>query len=263
MNGIEVFSRDGLGKIRVSVNSDGIPYFVAKDACDIVGLSNVTVALSRLDEDEFISIKLIDSIGREQNAYAVSEAGLYSLILGSRKPEAKTFKRWVTHEILPSIRKHGGYLTPEKVEEALLNPDTIIRLATDLKTEREMRKTLEARNAVLAPKAQFADSVLSADGTYSITEASRLLKQADPKMGQKKLFERLKADELITKQGNQATAKAIERGYLYNHKPDNRENPVTGEVKTFDPYARVTNKGLRWMVEHYCNPQAQLELEVL
>ncbi len=128
MNGIEVFSRDGLGKIRVSVNSDGIPYFVAKDACDIVGLSNVTVALSRLDEDEFISIKLIDSIGREQNAYAVSEAGLYSLILGSRKPEAKTFKRWVTHEILPSIRKHGGYLTPEKVEEALLNPDTIIRL---------------------------------------------------------------------------------------------------------------------------------------
>lgn len=87
------------------------------------------------------------------------EGVLYSLILRSRKPEAKAFKRWITHEVLPAIRKHGGYLTPAKLEEALTDPDTIIRLATNLKAEREKRQALEAQAAADRPKVVFAESV--------------------------------------------------------------------------------------------------------
>lgn len=121
-----------------------------------------------LDEDEVTTSKVIDSLGREQTANAISESGMYSLVLVSRKPEAKEFKRWVTHEILPSIRKHGGYLTPEKVEEALTDPDTIIRLATNLKNERAERQRLEAENRNLTSKALFADAVAASDDTMLV-----------------------------------------------------------------------------------------------
>src|SRR5690625_2230511 len=100
-------------------------WFVAKDVCDILELSNPTKAVSRLDDDERSNFKL----GRQGNTNVVNEFGLYNLVLGSRKPEAKQFKRWITHEVIPSIRKHGAYMTPETIEQALLNPDTIIKLA--------------------------------------------------------------------------------------------------------------------------------------
>lgn len=115
---------------------DGEPWFVAKDVTQILGLGNPRTSLALLDEDEK-GIHILDTPGGKQRATIISEAGLYSLILRSRKPEAKAFKRWVMHEVLPAIRKHGGYLTPAKLEEALSDPDTLIMLATNLKAERE------------------------------------------------------------------------------------------------------------------------------
>lgn len=141
------------------------PWFVANDVTTILGLSNTTVALQRLDEDERAKYNL----GRQGMTNIVNEYGLYNLVLASRKPEAKQFKRWITHEVLPAIRKHGAYLTPDKLEEALLNPDTLINLAIQLKQEREGRLIAEQRVNELTPKASYYDKVLSNKALVTIT----------------------------------------------------------------------------------------------
>jgi prophage antirepressor-like protein len=130
-------------EVRIVIK-DEEPWFVAKDVCNILEINNSRDALSRLDKDEK-DVVLTDTLGGKQELQSINEMGLYSLVLSSRKPEAKDFKRWITHEVIPAIRKHGGYLTPEKVEEALLNPDVLIRLATNLKEEREKRLIAEAK----------------------------------------------------------------------------------------------------------------------
>lgn len=186
-NAAQTYEHKQFGKIRV-IEKEGNPWFIAKDICAALGLAQVSRAIQKLDEDEVTTSKVIDSLGREQTANAISESGMYSLVLVSRKPEAKEFKRWVTHEILPSIRKHGGYLTPEKVEEALTDPDTIIRLATNLKEERAKRQELEAENRELAPKALFADAVAASDNTMLVGELAKLLASNGIHIGQNRLF---------------------------------------------------------------------------
>src|SRR5690554_3873496 len=120
------------------INKDNQPWFVAKDVCDILKHSNSRVALSRLDEDEK-GVSKVYTHGGYQQMSVINEFGLYSLVLTSNLPEAKKFKRWVTHEVIPSIRKHGAYMTPETIKQALLNPDTLIKLATNLKEEQQKR----------------------------------------------------------------------------------------------------------------------------
>lgn len=141
MNNLQVFNFKNYGVRTVIVNNE--PWFVAKDVCDVLNISNSRDAISRLDNDEKDAVGLTDTIGRKQDTAIINEFGVYSLVFASHKPEAKEFKRWITHEVIPSIRKHGAYLTPQKIEEVLLNPDFIIRLATDLKTEREKVQALQ------------------------------------------------------------------------------------------------------------------------
>ena len=152
---LQVFRNPEFGEIRV-VEKDGEPWFVAVDVCDILGLSNPSIAVSRLDNDERAKFNL----GRQGDATIVNEPGLYALILGSRKPEAKAFKRWITHDIIPSIRKYGAYMTPEKLEEAVCNPDTIIEICMQLKLEQERRKQVEAENRQIRPKADYFDNLV-------------------------------------------------------------------------------------------------------
>ena len=146
-------------EVRVVVK-EGEPWFVAADVCKVLEVTNPTVALDRLDNDERAKFNL----GRQGETNIVNEPGLYSLILGSRKKEAKAFKRWITHDVIPAIRKFGGYLTPEAAEKALQDPDFIIRLATALKEERAKRMALEEENLHLRPKALYCDSVLDSEG---------------------------------------------------------------------------------------------------
>ncbi len=181
-----LFDYNGI-QVRTEIK-DGEPWFVAKDVCDVLEHTNSRMALERLDEDEK-GVSLIYTPGGPQEMAIVNEAGLYSLILGSRKPEAKQFKRWVTHEVLPAIRKHSGYLTPQMTEEVLLNPDTIIRLATDLKEERARRKALEGKVEQDKPKVLFADSVSASKTTILVGDLAKLLKQNGINIGQQRLFE--------------------------------------------------------------------------
>lgn len=163
MNDIQKFDFNG-SKVRTMVIDDK-PWFVAIDACKILGLTNTSVALQRLDDDERSKLNL----GRQGKTNIVNEYGLYTLILASRKPEARKFKRWVTHEVLPAIRKHGAYMTAETIEEAILNPDTIIKIATELKNERERRMIAEQRNHELQPKADYCDKILANKSLVTIT----------------------------------------------------------------------------------------------
>ena len=142
---------------------DNEPYFVGKDVAKVLGYKNSRDTLMKHvdEEDKKDGVAIRDSIGRNQSAVAINESGLYSLILSSKLPTAKKFKHWVTSEVLPAIRKHGGYLTDEKIEEALYNPDTLIKLATQLKEEREGRLIAEQQVAELKPKASYLDEILA------------------------------------------------------------------------------------------------------
>lgn len=177
MNELQVFENPEFGEIRV-VERDGEPWFVAADVCRALDIANTTIALERLDEDERSKFNL----GRQGDTWCVNEPGLYSLVLGSRKPEAKTFKRWITHEVIPSIRKHGAYMTPETIEQAILSPDFIIRLAQKLKDEMELRKQAEHDRQLMAihcahqqPKIDYFDALVDANMLTTFRETAKLL----------------------------------------------------------------------------------------
>jgi prophage antirepressor-like protein len=138
MSELKVFGFEGKD-VRVIIRT-GEPWWVLKDVCSALGIANSRDAAGRLDDDEKDDVGIADAIGRKQNTSAISESGLYSVILLSRKPQAKVFKRWITHEVIPSIRKHGAYMTPPTIDELVANPDMLIKLATTLKEEQEARK---------------------------------------------------------------------------------------------------------------------------
>lgn len=157
MNELQVFESAQFGQVR-TVQKDGEPWFVAADVCRALDVRNNRDALSRLDNDEK-GVVLTDTLGGNQEMSIVNESGLYSLVLGSRKPEAKSFKRWITHEVIPSIRRHGAYATDSTIDRIIDDPDFGIRLLGQLKQEREARRALEAQREQDAPKVLFAKSV--------------------------------------------------------------------------------------------------------
>lgn len=163
MNDLQIFRNDNFGEVRTLIVNDE-PYFVAVDVCNILDLKNTTQAIQKLDEDE----RTMLNIGRQGEANCVNEYGLYSLILASRKPQAKQFKRWITHEVIPTIRKHGAYMTGETLEQALTSPDFLIKLATKLKDEQEknlnlqaINSRLEVENEIMQPKAEYFDELVA------------------------------------------------------------------------------------------------------
>ena len=216
MNDLKIFENVAFGAVRV-VERDGEPWFVARDVCECLELGNPRTSIALLDEDEK-GVHTMDTPGGQQEMSIVSEAGLYSLILRSRKPEAKAFKRWITHEVLPAIRRHGAYLTPDMVEKVISDPDTIIRLATDLKTEREKRIALEAQAEADRPKVVFAESIEVAKTSILVGEMAKLIKQATGyDIGQNRFFDWLRDSGYLHKGGSQRnmpTQRCIEAGWM-------------------------------------------------
>ena len=242
---VQVFDNVEFGEIRVLTDNSGDAWFVAMDVCDALNIRTSSIR-SILDEDEVSTTNdnSID-IGGGKSPLIVSEAGLYALVLKSRKPEAKAFKRWVTHDVLPSIRKHGMYATPSSIEKMLRDPDTMIETLKALKAERMRSQALLEDNARLLPKATAFDVQIEASGTMSITEAARYLHQLDKTVTRTRLFALLRADRLICQQGNAPTKKGIERGYFV------QMLTVRADGKANDPYARMTRKGYDYCVTHY------------
>lgn len=174
MNELQIFENAEFGSVRTLMVNDN-PYFVGKDVAEILGYSNASKAvLTHVDDEDktFLMLEIADSqngnvpVGQSKTA-VINESGLYSLILSSKMPNAKKFKHWVTAEVLPSIRKHGAYMTPETLEQAILNPDTMIRLCTALKDEQDKNKALQAANSslvvdnqIMKPKADYFDELV-------------------------------------------------------------------------------------------------------
>lgn len=167
MNEVTMFNFESHAVRTVTQNDE--TWFVAVDLAKVLDIKNPSDALKRLEEDERARFNL----GRQGEANIVSEAGLYNFIGASRKTEAKKFMRWVNHEVLPSIRKHGAYMTDSKIEEVLTDPDTIIRLATTLKQERQEKLVLKQRVNELQPKADYTDSILQNKSLVTITFISK------------------------------------------------------------------------------------------
>ncbi|MFC6170392.1 phage antirepressor [Loigolactobacillus jiayinensis] len=177
---------------------DNKPYFVGKDVAEILGYAKSRNAISsHVDNEDKKDAPIQGPLGGTQNMTIISESGVYSLIFGSHLESAKRFKHWVTSEVLPTIRKHGAYMTPEKIEEALLNPDTIINLAKQLKSEREGRLIAEQQVNELQPKATYYDRVLADKSLVTVSIIAK-----DYGMSGRALNKKLHDLGVIYKQGN-------------------------------------------------------------
>ena len=169
-NKLMIFENEAFGKVR-TLNLNGEPWFVAVDVCSVLDLSNPTIAVSRLDEDERAKFNL----GRQGDATIVNEPGLYTLVLGSRKPEAKAFKRWITHEVLPNIRKHGVYITDEKLKLFAEHPELLDALMRSLYTAHAENLRHRAERQTLLPKADYYDAFMDADGCTNLRTTAKEL----------------------------------------------------------------------------------------
>lgn len=185
MNDITIFNHLG-NDIRVMTDAQGEPLFVLKDICDALDLGNNREVARRLDEDGVSTTDVTDNLGRNQKTNVVTEAGLYEVIFMSRKPEAKAFKRWVTSEVLPSIRKHGMYATPATIEDMIANPDIIIQLATTLKEERAARAKAEAEIEAQRPVAALGKAIETAEGDLTPSAFGKILSKTIKNMGPNK-----------------------------------------------------------------------------
>lgn len=203
-------------QVRV-VTRDGEPWFVAADIAKTLGYRIAPDMVRSLDEDEK-GTQIVRTPGGHQQMTIISEAGLYSAIMRSRVEGAQAFKRWVTHDVLPSIRKRGGYLTPEAAEKALTDPDFIIRLATSLKEERARRQAAEAQIEADAPHTRFGRTISGTDGDLLVRQVADLITQGGRPISGVALFKWLRSHGwLCSNQGrlwNSPTKWALEQGYV-------------------------------------------------
>lgn len=191
----------GSSEIR-TVEKDGEPWWVLADVCKVLEISNSRNVSSRLETDEK-GVTLVDTLGGTQQMTIINESGLYAVILRSDKPQAKPFRKWVTNEVLPSIRKHGAYMTDHTLEQALTSPDFLIQLATQLKEEKEQRKRLEVKVEQDRPKVLFAESVSASKTSILVGELAKILKQNGVDTGQTRLFAWMRENGyLIKRRGN-------------------------------------------------------------
>lgn len=258
MNGIQVFQNHHYDRIRAMCDENGEPLFVAKDVCAILDLGNPRSSIALLDDDEK-GVHSVDTPGGKQQMTTVTEPGFYKLVMRSRKPEAKAFQRWVTHEVLPALRRDGAVVLSDGTEDE----DTLIAralLAVKRKLDERDRqlgaaeaenRRLTAVNAGLRAKASLYDDwVDDTDGLISVTRAGKLLKSVDPTMGAKRLRGLLRRDGYIEQRTLSATVKAIEPGYM-------RERMV--KIPTADggtrakSYECLTAKGVGMCAARYCN----------
>lgn len=236
---LQLFNHERFGVLRV-VEHEGEPWFVAADACRGLDHSNVSMALARLDEDEKAKLDLGLQGGCTN---AISFPGLLSLILGSRKKEAREYKRWVTHEVLPSVHCHGGYVGgQDSVGDSEL-------MARALQVSRRIIDSKQALIDKMEPKAAFADAVSDSDDLVLVRELAHVLKQNGFEVGQNRLFTLLRKEGFIEKNRNEPTQKSLELGIM--RVVETTHTDFQG--RTFvNRTPKVTGKGQAYFVHRYC-----------
>lgn len=237
-NELEIFRNEEFGEIR-TVTIDGEPWFVAKDISDILGYAQTSNMMKRIDKEDSISSKMD---GMNMKSLFINESGLYSAIIGSKLESAKRFKHWVTSEVLPSIRKHGAYMTNEVIERTLTDPDYLIQLATALKEERQARKLAEEKIEKQKPLVDFANQVSDTTDLIDMKTMAKLLKDSNIDIGRNRLFEFLRIKKILMKD-NQPYQQYVDAGYFkvneytytnsFGQTKTNRQTFVTGKGQLY------------------------------
>lgn len=251
MNDLLVFNNPEFGEVR-TMEENGNVFFCGSDVAKSLGYGEPHKAIARHCKGGMK--RPIPTNGGMQEMLFISESDLYRLVFGSKLPTAEKFTDWVTGEVLPSIRKHGAYMTPETLEQAILNPDTMIQLCTTLKEEQEKRKALEEQVQRDAPKVLFHDAVAASDDTILIRDLSKLLSQNGvPNMGGTRLYAWLRENGYLCKEGasyNLPTQRAMELGLFRIRESSRIQN---GEILT-DKTTRVTGKGQQYFLKKFLSP---------
>lgn len=248
MEAIKIFENDRFGEVRVAGTSEN-PLFCLADVCKILGL-RVDAVQSRLT-DAPIRIGVTDSIGREQQMNFVNEKNLYKVIMRSDKPQAEPFQDWVCGEVLPSIRKHGAYMTNDTLEKALTSPDFLIQLATNLKEEQQKRIEAERKVTEAAPAVAFTNAVQSANSSCLIGEPAKLIAQNGYSIGEKRSFAWMRDNGYLGKHGeryNIPNQQYVEQG-LFELRKGVRSGSNGVLHTTITP--KVTGKGQVYFVNKF------------
>lgn len=243
MNELQVFNNEMFGNVRILLQGDE-PWFVAKDVCDCLEISNSRQALSRLDDDEKNSVILNDGTPGNPEKSIVNEYGLYNLVMSSRKPEAKEFKRWVTHEVLPSLRKYGTY----SMDIPRTLPDALKAYASEIEAHNKTKALVEEQK----PKVLFADAVNASHTSILVGDLAKLLRQNGLDIGQNRLFEKLRQEGYLIKQKGESYNMPTQRSMdmkLFEVKESTFTNPdgSTHITKT----SKVTGKGQIYFTNRY------------
>ena len=260
MNDVKIFRKNEFGAVR-AVTLAGEPWFVAADVCRALGLGNSSDVIKRLDEDERTLVS-IEGASNGLPMNAVNEPGLYALILGSRKPEAKAFKRWITHEVIPEIRKTGGYIAGQET----MDDDQLLANALMVAQRKiaERNKQLEAANEKIkadASKVLFAETVEKAETCISIGTLAKILNQAGLDIGERRLFERLRNDKWLNSKGrnwNVPSQKSMDMGLMRVHESTVSRSSGIQINKT----PLITGKGQRFFLDLYAPKATQEKLPI-
>ena len=247
MNELQIFQNAEFGSVRSTMINEE-PFFVGKDVAEILGYTNASKALAdHVDEEDKLNNNSLPSLG-QRGGWLINESGLYSLILSSKLPTAKRFKKWVTSEVLPAIRKTGGYQAPAQHGKELLALAVL-----------EAQKTIEAQNQAIdrmRPKEIFADAVKASDSSIMIGDLAKLLRQNGVDTGQKRLFEQLRNEGYLMKTGssrNMPKQRYVADG-LFQIKETVISNP-DGSVRTTKT-TKVTGKGQQYFLNKYLKKEA-------
>lgn len=253
MKKLEIFQNKSFGRIRtLAINNE--PWFVGKDVAEILGYAKPENAIANHVDEEDKTSTLIQGSGSnyKSKAIIINESGLYSLVLSSKLPSAKEFKRWITHEVIPAIRKHGAYMTEDTLEKALTSPDFLIQLATQLKEEKEKRLAAEKQIEMDRPKTIFADAVSASHTSILVGEMAKILRGNGVEIGQKRFFDWLRENGyLIRRKGTDykmPTQRAMELG-LFEIKEGSYVNGSGVNIITKTP--KITGKGQQYFVNKF------------
>lgn len=256
MNNLQIFKSPDFGQVRI-VQKNGEPWFVGKDVASVLQYRDTSDALKKhVDKEDKVLLKAGETPTLKSSnfgMYIINESGLYSLILSSKMPKAKEFKRWVTSEVLPAIRKHGAYMNDDVLKQAIQSPDFLIKLATELKEEKEARRQAEANLQAAKPKVLFADAVSASDSTILIGDLAKLIKQNGHPIGQKRLFCWMREQGYLIKRAgadyNSPTQRAMEMG-LFKIK-ETAISHSDGHVSV-SKTTKVTGKGQQYFINKFC-----------
>ncbi len=262
MNDIQVFNNPQFGAVRTAGTADN-PMFCLADVCQAIGIANARNVKGRLEEDDVHLVDTIDNLGRTQQVTFVTESGLYDVIIRSDSEQAKPFRKWVTSEVLPSIRKHGMYATGETIESILNNPENAIVILQAMQKERKERiaaqqqvEKLEAQAIEDKPKIIYADAVKGSTSSCLIGELAKMIAQNGYPIGEKRLFQWLRDNHYLCSYGerfNQPYQQYIEQG-LFTMKQN--VFSVDGEMRTRNT-TKVTGKGQIYFINKVIGePQA-------